>query len=195
MSHSNKLPNEPEWAYLVRMDVENIRRIFPKNPDRWIIVDSNEQSLTLHFQSGETLVWPVSTAKAGLNGQLDSHGTPPGLHSIRKKIGDGLLPGTIFQSRKPTGEVWDPEEQSVESQNRSSTDDLILGRILTLAGMEKGLNHGHGCDSLERYIYIHGSNHETEIGRPVSHGCVRMTRKHIIELFDLVTEGDPVVII
>ena len=68
-------------------------------------------------------------------------------------------------------------------------------QILTLEGLEEGLNRGPGCDSMERYIYIHGTNHEDQIGHPVSHGCVRMTGLHVTELFDLIAEGDPVVII
>ena len=49
--------------------------------------------------------------------------------------------------------------------------------MLTLEGLEDGVNHGPGRDSLERYIYLHGTNHEAEIGRPTSHGCVRLAQR------------------
>jgi len=50
-------------------------------------------------------------------------------------------------------------------------------------------------DSEGRFIYIHGTNHEAEIGSPVSHGCIRLSNTDVINLFDLVSEGDPVVIV
>ena len=64
--------------------------------------------------------------------------------------------GTVFVSREPTGETWSGEPRD---------DDLILTRILTLDGHEDGVNRGPGCDSLERYIYLHGTNHEALLGR------------------------------
>jgi lipoprotein-anchoring transpeptidase ErfK/SrfK len=55
-----------------------------------------------------------------------------------------------------------------------------------LAGLEKGINKGKGIDSFQRGIYIHGTLEEKLIGRPASHGCIRMKNRDIIELFDLV---------
>ena len=46
-----------------------------------------------------------------------------------------------------------------------------------------------------RYIYIHGTNHEDALGQPVSHGCVRMANADMIDLFERLTVGDPVVIV
>ncbi len=60
-------------------------------------------------------------------------------------------------------------------------DDLILTRILRLDGLEE-----ENSNSYERYIYIHGTNHEQAIGTPASHGCIRMKNKDIAELFELV---------
>ena len=54
---------------------------------------------------------------------------------------------------------------------------------------------GPGFDSLERFIYIHGTNHPELLGRPASHGCVRMANEDVIRLFERVAEGDPVVIV
>ena len=116
-----------------------------------------------------------------------SHGTPPGVHRIARKIGGGAPAGTIFNERVSNGEIWKPGQHTEE--------DLILTRILTLEGLEEGINSGSGVDSLARYIYIHGTNHEAEIGKPASGGCIRMTTADIIDLFDRVEEGDPVVVI
>jgi UDP-N-acetylmuramate--alanine ligase len=95
----------------------------------------------------------------------------------------------IFESRQPTGILWR------HSGDQMQEDDLILTRILTLDGLEDGINRGPEIDSLARYIYIHGTNHEGAIGSPESGGCVRMTNIHVVELFDRVQQEDPVVIL
>ena len=133
-------------------------------------------------------IWPVSTAGVGLDNREDSGGTPPGLHTIGRKIGVEAEPGTVFESRRPIGRIWNPAEGPGEG-------DLILSRILTLDGCQEGLNRGPGIDSLARYIYIHGTNHEDKIGSPVSRGCVRMTNRDVIDLFVRIEEGDAVVIV
>jgi len=64
-----------------------------------------------------------------------------------------------------------------------------MSRILWLDGLEARNRNTH-----ERYIYIHGTNHEDQIGQAASHGCVRMRNADVAELFDLVAVGTPVVI-
>ena len=154
---------------------------------RWLLVDVAEQRLALVVSGAVEHFWPVSTAAAGLDARQDSGGTPPGLHAIGRRIGAGAEPGTVFVSREPTGRIWRPGEED--------PDDLILSRVLTLRGLEDGVNRGPGVDSEARYIYIHGTNHPECIGEPVSHGCVRLTDADVRELFVLVREGDPVVIV
>ena len=156
-------------------------------PGRWLLVDVAHQRLLLILGDDVERSYPVSSASRGLDATEGSGGTPPGVHIIGRKIGGGMAPGTLFQSRRPTGRVWRREE--------TTTDDLILSRILTLAGQEHGVNQGPGVDSLARYIYIHGTNHEEQIGQPASHGCIRLTNSDVIDLFDRVEEGDPVVIV
>lgn len=155
-------------------------------PRRWLLVDTAAQRATLFVDGREQTAWPVSTAAAGLDARQDSGGTPPGVHRVERKIGDGLNPAAVLVSRRPTGEVWD---------GRPDPRDLILGRILTLEGCQDGINRGPGVDSLARYIYLHGTNHENRIGEPCSHGCVRLRPADILALFDLVEAGDPVVIV
>lgn len=161
---------------------------YPPGADcRWLLVDVFEQRLVLVNGRTPQAAWPVSTAQVGLDNRQDSGGTPPGAHRIVRKIGRDCPVGTVFDSREPTGRVWRPDQDT--------TDDLILTRILTLAGCEPGLNQGPGVDSQERYIYLHGTNDERHIGEPVSHGCVRLTNSDICAVFDQIQEGDPVVII
>lgn len=155
---------------------------------RWVLVDALAQALYL-MEGDEPLAgWPVSTAAAGLDNREGSGGTSPGLHRIGRKIGRDAAVGTVFESREPTGRLWNPADPPGD-------DDLILTRILTLEGCEEGVNRGPGVDSRDRYIYIHGTNHEERLGEPVSHGCVRMANGAVVDLFARVEEGDPVVVL
>jgi UDP-N-acetylmuramate--L-alanine ligase len=150
-------------------------------PERLLVVDAERQVATL-FERGEAAAaWPVSTARNGIGGEENSYRTPPGWHRIHARIGEDAAPGAVFVSREPTGETWGGE---------TCDGDLILTRILTLDGMEDGVNRGQGCDSLARYIYLHGTNQEHLIGRPLSHGCVRLANDAVRELFDRMREGD-----
>jgi UDP-N-acetylmuramate-alanine ligase len=154
-------------------------------PARLLVVDVERQLVTLLENGAAAAAWPVSTARNGIGGEQGSYRTPPGWHRIQRLIGEEASPGTLFVSREPTGETWKGEARD---------DDLILTRILTLDGIEDGVNRGPGCDSLQRYIYLHGTNHEGLVGRPVSHGCVRLANRAVTELFALVREGDLVLI-
>jgi UDP-N-acetylmuramate--alanine ligase len=159
---------------------------------RWLLVDVFAQQLHLLENSRIVGTWPVSTAACGLDNRQDSGGTPPGLHQIHRKIGHDAETGMIFESRRPTGLLWRPTDHP---DPESVADDLILTRILTLDGLEDGVNRGPGVDSRARYIYIHGTNQEETVGRPESGGCIRMTSTDVIDLFSRVEEGDPLVII
>jgi hypothetical protein len=46
------------------------------------------------------------------------------------------------------------------------------------------VNRGGDVDTYDRYVYIHGTNHEDRIGEPLSAGCVLMHNLDIIELYD-----------
>ncbi|MCK9996563.1 MAG: L,D-transpeptidase [Candidatus Krumholzibacteria bacterium] len=189
MSPSHKIP---PGENLIRLIAQGRDMILARQADftgRWLLIDVFDQRLILLQDNVINAIWPVSTSTAGLDNRQDSGGTPPGLHNIHEKIGEGIEPGTIFESRQPTDILWRPDGKE------SGDGDLILTRILTLDGLEEGVNRGPGIDSQARYIYIHGTNHEAAIGSPESGGCVRMTNIDIVKLFDLVEEEDPVVII
>ncbi len=154
-------------------------------PDRVFVVDVERQTASLIDGGHIAASWPVSTARKGIGGEENSYKTPPGWHRIHRKIGAEACAGTVFSSREPTGEVW---------RGEASEKDLILTRILTLEGLEAGVNRGPGCDSRERYIYIHGTNQEDLIGRPASHGCVRLNNADVSMLFETAREGDLVLV-
>ena len=129
-------------------------------------------------------VFTISTSKNPPSCLTNSYGTPTGLHAIADKIGAGAPEGTVFKGRVATGQIY--SRVSPEDADRN----LITSRILRLRGLEIGKNSGEGRDSYDRYIYIHGSNHEDRIGQPFSGGCVEMFNADVIELFDQVDQGD-----
>jgi hypothetical protein len=57
-------------------------------------------------------------------------------------------------------------------------------RILWLDGRES-----HNRNSFGRFIYIHGTPEERNIGQPVSYGCIRMRSRDVVTLFDRVGLG------
>lgn len=179
--------------------LERVERHAPDGVARWLLVDVAAQRL--HLMHGTTPLdnWPVSTAAAGVDARENSGGTPPGVHRILQRIGQGAPPGMVFVSREATGRVWphdhDCGADGVGGGSDAHSADLILTRVITLDGLEDGVNRGPGVDSAERYIYLHGTNAEERLGTPCSHGCVRLANADVITLFDLVREGDPVVIL
>jgi len=138
---------------------------------------------------GVKALYSISTAANGVGCVKNSGCTPLGKHIIRAKIGANAAPDTVFVGRRATGEICTPELMA-EFPER----DWILTRILWLSGCELGVNRLGNVDTMQRYIYIHGSPDGTEMGKAGSHGCVRMRNDDIIELFDLVEVGTSVLI-
>lgn len=153
-----------------------------------IMVSVARQMLALLADDGRVLrEYSVSTAAAGVGEVPGSYRTPRGRHLIRAKIGDGAPANTVFVRRRPTGEIWTPELAAAHPGR-----DWILTRILWLSGCESGFNRGGDCDTMRRYIYIHGSPDSAEMGRPGSHGCIRMRNADLVELFAQVPCYTPV---
>jgi L,D-transpeptidase YbiS len=65
---------------------------------------------------------------------------------------------------------------------------------LWLSGKEIGKNRLGNVDTMQRYIYIHGTPDSTDMSKIGSHGCVRMRNSDVIELFELVEVGTQVLI-
>ena len=155
-----------------------------------IEISIQHQTLTLYDNFGGVKAkYSVSTAANGVGCEKDSGCTPLGNHIIRAKIGAGAEPNTVFVGRRSTGEICTPELMA-QYPNR----DWILTRILWLSGAEIGKNRLGNVDTMQRYIYIHGSPDSTEMGKLGSHGCVRMRNADVIALFDWVEAGTPVLI-
>lgn len=138
-------------------------------------------SQTLDLFDGDTLMrrYVVSTSRYGIGTENGSNKTPPGRFRISEKFGDGAHAGEIFRERKATGELGQEGEGA----------DNVQTRILWLDGLD-----AENANTHERYIYVHGTNAESQLGTPASHGCVRMSNLDVIDLYERVEIGDEVFI-
>ena len=159
-----------------------IKKAKPHTPRRTreIVVDVAAQTLSVMDGPSVAAEFPVSTSRFGLGFEEGSFRTPTGRFVVREKIGDGAPPWTVFRARENTGQTTAP----------GGEEDLVLTRILTLDGLEPA-----NTNTLERFVYIHGTNQEDLIGVPASHGCVRLRNADMIALHDMVAAGTPVTIL
>lgn len=150
-----------------------------------IRVNIAEQRLWVDSPTGNSLFTArVSTGKNGVGQQMDSGCTPLGKHRIRAKIGDGVPLNGVFKGRRFRGEVYTPE-LATQFPDR----DWILTRILWLCGNEVGHNRLGNVDTMQRYIYIHGTPDSREMGKPHSHGCITLHSDDMMALYDCVDVG------
>jgi len=158
--------------------------------DELLYVSITDQKL-YHMLSREIIkTYNISSSKYGEGNSANSNKTPLGVHIIKEKYGEktpinGRMIGRIFY-----GDIAHIYLDTITSK----TDD-ITSRILWLEGTEQGKNKGDGIDSYKRYIYIHGTSEEGLIGKPASHGCIRMKNKDVIDLFKEVSIGTFVLIL
>ncbi|MDB2675035.1 L,D-transpeptidase [Flavobacteriales bacterium] len=155
-----------------------------------LFVSISEQKL-YHIKDNTIIKeYSISSAKKGVGNVKNSDKTPLGLHSIKEKHGNntptnGRMIGRVFYGQIAT----------IFNDTTTSKTDDITSRLLWLTGEEEGINKGGNVDSYQRYIYIHGTSEEGKIGTPVSHGCIRMINKEVIELFSLVKLNTKVLIL
>ena len=145
-----------------------------------LLISTADQRMFLLRDSNKIAEYPVSTSKFGVGDYLNSNATPLGRLRVRKKIGSGAPSGAVFKSRRLTGEVL-----PVDAPGR----DPIVTRILWLEGLEP-----QNRRAFYRYIYIHGTPEERNIGVASSYGCIRMRSPDVISLYDTVGIGARVVI-
>ncbi len=145
--------------------------------DQRIIISSTQQLMHCYEDNHLFKSYSVSTAKNGLGERVGSECTPRGWHRVYSIIGLDCLINSVFVARSWTGEYYSPA-LAAEFKAR----DWILTRIIQLDGLEPGFNSGGEVDTLSRFIYIHGTPDTTKLGRPGSHGCIRMNNLDVIEL-------------
>ena len=157
---------------------------------KYMYVSVKHQRLYLIENDSTIRKYSISTAKNGIGSKQDSYKTPPGLHTIKRKIGKEVPFGGIMVSR-----VYEGNIAKILTTRENAKRDYVTSRIMWLQGEEPGINRGRNIDSYNRYIYIHGTPEEGYIGEPASHGCIRMKNMDVIELFDFVEEGTPILIL
>lgn len=160
-------------THLAALQVEGTERFGAPEDAVWAWVDPSGQRLV-----STVGVFPVSTSARGLGNVENSLRTPTGWHRVAARMGEAAEPGERFVSREPVGWIPGPWRDADGA-------DMILTRILRLEGLESGVNQGSRADgvcvdSWARMIYLHGTNQEQLLGRPASHGCVRMASLDII---------------
>lgn len=153
---------------------------YPAEREIWA-VDVDRQQLHRLRGPRDMQTTPVSTSRFGWGQVPGSLKTPLGPHRICQVIGIGAPPGQRFKDRQPFGEpltTW-----------REGKGDAILTRILWLDGMLPELN----ATSKSRYIYIHGTHQEEQLGEPASQGCIRMGNLTLADWADALGETRPLV--
>ncbi len=146
-----------------------------------MIVSVKDQRMLLVTDGEPVKTYRISTSKFGLGDRPGSYRTPIGRMEVARKIGGGHPQGTVFKSRRPTGEILKPDAPG---------RDPIVSRILWLRGLES-----QNKNAFPRYIYIHGTPERRNLGRPVSFGCIRMCCKDVIDLYNRVGYGAEVYVI
>jgi lipoprotein-anchoring transpeptidase ErfK/SrfK len=137
-----------------------------------IVVSIPEQKLALLDNGALIATYPISTSRFAIGDAPGSRGTPLGELEIAKKIGDSAPSGMVFKDRRATGEILVPDAPG---------RDPIVTRILWLRGLE-----ARNANAYSRYIYIHGTPEERNIGTRASFGCIRMRSRDVIQLYDIV---------
>jgi lipoprotein-anchoring transpeptidase ErfK/SrfK len=146
-----------------------------KDTRNQMVVSVTDQRMLLVRDGKPVKQYVISTSKFGIGSKNGSNYTPLGRLEVARKIGDGYPSGMVFKSRRPTGEVLQPNAPG---------RDPIVGRIMWLHGTE-----AQNYNTFKRCVYIHGTPEEWRLGTPASYGCIRMGQKDVVDLYDRIGEG------
>lgn len=160
-----------------------------KSGEPLIIIWGPDQTFN-YTKNGKTslLSGSVSTGLNGFGSTPDSKKTPYGLLKITNKI--KARDYEVLVGKTPTGKILGPNTDStrVDDDGRKHIAE-VLTSILELSGLES-------CNSntLDRSIYLHGTNKERKLGIKASNGCVRFSNSNIKKLMSMVNTGTKVYI-
>lgn len=146
-----------------------------------MIVSVRDQKMLLVRDGAPIKSYKISTSKFGIGDRPGSNCTPLGRLQVAKKIGDNAPMGSVFKSRRPTGEVLKPDAPG---------RDPVVTRIMWLTGTES-----RNQNAFRRTIYIHGTPEERRLGSPASFGCIRMGSKDVADLYNRIGTGADVFVI
>jgi hypothetical protein len=146
-----------------------------------MIVSVCDQKMLLVRDGVPVKSYKISTSKFGVGDRPGSNCTPLGRLQVAKKIGDNAPIGSVFKTRRRTGEVLKPNAPG---------RDPVVTRILWLTGTES-----RNQNTFRRTIYIHGTPEERRLGSPASYGCIRMGSRDVADLYNRVGTGADVFVI
>lgn len=154
---------------------------FGRDTRNKMIVSVSDQKMLLVRDGKPVKSYKISTSKFGVGDRPGSNCTPLGRLQVAKKIGGNAPIGTVFKSRRPTGEVIKPNAPG---------RDPVVTRILWLTGTES-----RNRNAFHRTIYIHGTPEERRLGLPASYGCIRMGSRDVADLYNRIGHGADVFVI
>lgn len=154
---------------------------FGRDTRNKMIVSVSDQKMLLVKDGTPVKTYKISTSKFGVGDRPGSNCTPLGRLQVAKKIGGNAPIGSVFKSRRPTGEILRPNAPG---------RDPVVTRILWLTGTES-----RNRNAFRRTIYIHGTPEERRLGAPASYGCIRMGSKDVADLYDRIGYGADVFVI
>jgi L,D-transpeptidase YbiS len=151
-----------------------LRRKVPRGT--WIVIDQTHNRIRLMRGDATVLEAPCSAGsgmvlKEGANGRVWVFDTPRGRFEVLSKMANPVW-------RKPD---WAFVEEG-EAIPRDPVDRLEYGSL-----GEYALYFGNG-------YMIHGTLYERLLGRPVSHGCIRVGREPLREVYRQSPLGTPIYI-
>jgi lipoprotein-anchoring transpeptidase ErfK/SrfK len=141
-----------------------------------VVVDEN----TIYLMRGKQLLkrYPVATGKGSFLEYNMKHGggwkfnTPVGVFTV---------------GRKETNPVWYAPDWFYLEKKRPIPAPTSPKRYFPGDMGSHAIYLGDG-------LAIHGTRNQASVGRPVSHGCMRMAKGDIAEVFNLVSVGTKVLI-
>ena len=154
---------------------------FGRDTRNKMIVSVSDQKMLLVRDGTPVKAYKISTSKFGIGDRPGSNCTPLGRLQVAKKIGDNAPIGSVFKSRRRTGEVLKPNAPG---------RDPVVTRILWLTGTES-----RNQNAFRRTIYIHGTPEERRLGSPASYGCIRMGSNDVADLYSRIGTGADVFVI
>ena len=146
-----------------------------------MIVSVRDQKMMLVRDGNPVKTYKISTSKFGVGDRPGSNCTPLGRLQVAKKIGDNAPIGSVFKTRRRTGEVLKPNAPG---------RDPVVTRIMWLTGTES-----RNQNTFRRTIYIHGTPEEFRLGSPASYGCIRMGSRDVADLYNRIGTGADVFVI
>ena len=130
-----------------------------------IVVKTSERKLYLFLQNGQTLSYPVAVGKAGK--------TWAGVSYIQGKF--------IKPAWSPPAEVRLDSPNIPDVIPSGAPENPMGDAAMTLSGGGE--------------YAIHGTNNPNSIGHFASYGCIRMYNRDIMDLYQRVNVGTPVVVL